>query len=54
MLYNLQRGEMLRPDANIEDIRDEIDQETQLDRDDIVEDEAEELEETDPIDIAAE
>lgn len=54
MLYNLQRGEMLRPDANIDDIRDEIDQETQLDRDDIVEDEAEELEETDPIDIAAE
>jgi len=53
MLYNLQRGEMLRPDINIEDLQDEIEQETSLDRNEVVDnDEDEEL--TEPVDIAAE
>ena len=57
MLYNLQRGEMLRPDADIEEIRDEIDNETSLDRDDIVDDDDEDdedLEEIEAVNIAAE
>ena len=57
MLYNLQRGEMLRPDADIEEVRDEIDNETSLDRDDIVDDDDEDdedLEETEAVEMAAE
>ena len=55
LLYNLQRGEMLRPDADIEDVRDEIDAETSLDRNDVVEDdEGDEGEETSLLGIAAE